>query len=674
MKKIYNLILTAALILGAVACEEELAPNLPDEQVIPEDARVTVTFGVPAEITTRADMANEPTIESLHVFVFSKVGVLIEAVPARSFGAVTTNGVSGANFWVADLQMGAAERHLHFVANLPEDYELPTSGSEASVMQAITMEAPDAAYWQRVVLPNGITAYRYDGSSTYTYVNPVDGVTHEVNVPGTYSSSSQTYTYMDTAAGESITVYKGDYINTNGHKVLDGKGLYASKETSAAVSLVPMIRNFARIKVKSSWSGFTINQVALVNTPREGFIAPFNEVSNEFVAPYIAAGTTAVTTTAIDATNYPATIPAAGIDKTTPTSFVTTPDSDGYFTLFMYERGVPTSDATCVLLQGTRSGTSRWYKIEITDEQGEYFPIYRNFTYVMDIKSISGSNGYDSAAAANAAAPLGDISSSAETATLEQITDGKGLTLHVEYIDYTDMDANPAAHTTTLLYKCYYTPTTGSATNLTNLVDLSIVPYANTDSAVVKITKASYNGTDTPDRSNGWWLATVTLDGVGATMKKSDVHVEANLSSSQNPGGYAKKLSRDVTYRVLPKQNLTVTASALASDAAGQTTTVSITLPANLGYSVFPLTLMIEAANNCLTSETLTVETGKSLADGTTNTFYFLKTISYSDYQASTDRVFNCVFKTTKSSGNKPTTIYVKDKGGRFDRAEASLN
>lgn len=674
MKKIYNLILTAALILGAVACEEELAPNLPDEQIIPEDARVTVTFGVPADIDTRANMANEPTIESMHVFVFSKVGVLIEAVPARSFGKVTTNGVSGAKFWVADLQMGAAERHLHFVANLPSNFVIPSSGSEASVMQSITMKAPAAAYWQRVVLPHGITAYRYDGASTYTYVNPEDGETKTVAVPGTYNSSTRTYTYEDTSAGESITVYEGDYINTNGHKILDGKGLYASKETSEAVSMVPMIRNFARIKVKSSWSGFTINQVALVNTPKEGFIAPFNEVSNEFVAPYIAAGTTAVTTTAIDATNYPATIPAAGIDKTTPTSFVTTPDSDGYFTLFMYERGVPTSDATCILLQGTRSGTPRWYKIEITDEQGEYFPIYRDFTYVMDIKSISGSNGYDSATSANAAAPLGDISSSAETATLEQITDGKGLTLHVEYIDYTDMDADTTAHTTTLLYKCYYTPTTGSAQVLTDLVDLSIVPYANTDSAVVKITKASYNGTDTPDRSNGWYKATVTLAGVGGTMKKSDVHVEANLSSSQNPGGYAKKLSRDVTYRVLPKQNLTVSASALASDAAGQTTTVSITLPANLGYSVFPLTLMIEAANNCLTSETLTVETGKSLANGTTNTFYFLKTISYSDYQTSTDRVFNCVFKTTKASGNRPTTIYVKDKGGRFDVATATLN
>lgn len=675
MKKIYNLILTAALMLGAVACVEHLGETLPEEQVIPADARVSVVFGVPAETATRADMANEPTIESMHVFVFSKVGVLIEAVPARRFGNVTTNGVEGAQFWVADLQMGAAERHVHFIANLPSDYVIPTTGSEASILQSITTKAPTAAYWQRVVLKNGITAYRYDGGSTYSYVNPETGETMTVAVPGTYNPTDQTYTYMDDGAEESLTVYKGDYINTNGHKVLDGKGLYASKETSEAVSMVPMIRNFARIKVKSSWSGFTINQVALVNTPKEGFISPFNEAKNEFVAPYLNAGTTALSEDAIKATGYAATIPTAGIDKATPSSFLTKKDSEGYFTLFMYERGVPTSDATCVLLQGTRNGTSHWYKIEITNEKGEYFPIYRDFTYKMDIKSISGSEGYESADDANAAAPLGDISSSTETATLEKITDGKGLTLHVEYIDYTDMDANPATHTTTLLYKCYYTPTTGTATNLTDKVDLSIVPYTNVDSAVISVSKAAYSGTSgTPDGSAGWYQATVTLAGVGEkTMKKSDIHVEANLSSTDNPGGYAKKISRDVTYRVLPKSNLGVSASSLASDAANQSTTVSITLPANLGYSVFPITLMIESANNCLTSDVLSVETGKSLKDGTTNTFYFLKTISHSEYEASSDRIFTCAFKTTKSGG-KGSTIYVKDKGGRFDLAETTLN
>lgn len=670
MKKIYNLILTAALILGAVACVEHLGETLPEEQVIPADARVSVVFGVPSETATRADMANDPKIESMHVFVFSKVGVLIEAVQARSFGKVTTNGVDGAQFWVADLQMGAAERHVHFIANLPSNYAIPTSGSEASILQSITTKAPAAAYWQRVVLEKGITAYRYDGGSTYSYVNPETGETMTEDVPGTYNSADQTYTYMDDGAGESLTVYKGDYINTNGHKVLDGKGLYASKETSEAVSMVPMIRNFARIKVKSSWSGFTINQVALVNTPKEGFISPFNEAKNEFVAPYLNA---ALSEDAITATGYAATIPTAGIDKATPSSFLTEKDSEGYFTLFMYERGVPTSDATCVLLQGTRNGTSRWYKIEITNEKGEYFPIYRDFTYKMDIKSISGSEGYEDAADANAAAPLGDISSSTETATLEKITDGKGLTLHVEYIDYTDMDADTTKHTTTLLYKCYYTPSSGTASILSNLVDLSIKPYANTDSAVVNISKAPYNGTDTPDLSNGWYKATVTLAGVGGTMKKSDIHVEANLSSTDNPGGYAKKISRDVTYRVLPKSNLGVSASSLASDAANQSTTVSITLPANLGYSVFPITLMIESANNCLTSDVLSVETGKSLKDNTTNTFYFLKTISHSEYEASSDRIFTCAFKTTKSGG-KGSTIYVKDKGGRFDLAETTLN
>ena len=105
-----------------------------------------------------------------------------------------------------------------------------------------------------------------------------------------------------------------------------------------------------------------------------------------------------------------------------------------------------------------------------------------------------------------------------------------------------------------------------------------------------------------------------------------------------------------------------------------QAATVKIQLPANLGYSVFPLTLMIEASNNCLTpTENLNVETGKSLADGTTNTFYFLRTISYSEYEASTTLVFDCHFKTTKASGNVPATIYVKDKNDRFALAQTTL-
>ena len=673
MKKFFNIVLSAALLMGLASCTDLLDAELREqEQQIPEDATVEVCFGTPSEIMTKADMATVPTIESMHVFVFNKVGVLIEAKQARAFGKVTANGVAGAKHWVADLKMGAAERHIHLVANLPKNsggtYDLPVSGTEAAVMQSLITSAPEAAYWQCIVLPTGIDAYTYDGSGTYTYVNPTDGSWHTINVPGTVSGD--TYYYYD--GDKKITVNKGDYINTNGQKILDGKGLYASIDVMNAVKLVPMVRNFACIQVKSSTNWMTINQVALVNTPNAGYIAAFDDAANKFCEPYLQAGTTTLTTTAVEASGYPATVPNAGINTDQPTSFVR--PQGGVASMFMYERGLPSEDPTCILVQGTRNGSTRWYKIEITNEKGSYFPIYRDFTYVVDIKSISDTNGYGSAAAAYAASPVGDISSSIETETLEQITDGKGLTLRVEYIDYTDMEGLTTTHTTTLLYKCYYTPTTGTASILTNYVDLSIKPYANTDPAVTNVSKASYSGNG-PDGAGGWYIATITLDKVGTNMKKSDVLVEVDLSETENPGGYAKKMSRKVTYRVLPKQPITVTATPLASDALGQPTTVKIQLPANMGYSVFPLTLMIEASNNCLTpTETLTVETGKSLADGITNTFYFLRTISYSEYQNSSTLVLDSHFKTTLASGNVPATIYVKDKNNRFGLAQTTLN
>lgn len=673
MKKFFNIVLSAALLMGLASCTELLDEELREKgQQVPEDATVAVYFGTPTEIMTKADMATVPTIESMHVFVFNRVGVLIEAKQARAFGPVTANGTAGAKHWVADLKMGAAERHIHLVANLPKNstgtYDLPVTGTEAAVMQSLVTTAPQAAYWQCIILPHGITAYTYDGSGTYTYVNPTDGSMHTIDVPGTVEGN--TYYYYDENE-KKITVNQGDYINTNGLKILDGKGLYASSDVMNAVKLVPMVRNFACIQVKSSTGWMTINQVALVNTPNAGYIAAFDDAANEFSPSYMNAGTTPLTTTAVEASGYPATVPNAGINTAEPTSFVT-PQS-GVATLFMYERSIPTEDPTCILVQGTRNGSARWYKIEVTNEKGSYFPIFRDFTYVVDIKSITGTTGHATASAAFAGSPVGDISTSVGTETLEQVDDGKGLTLRVEYIDLTDMDGLTTQHTATLLYKCYYTPTTGSVRNLSDKVGLSIKPYANTDPAVVNVSSAAYSGNG-PDGANGWYIATVTLDKVGTNMKKSDVVVEIDLSETENPGGYAKKMSRNVTYRVLPKQPITVTATKLPSDALNQPTTVTIQLPANLGYSIFPLTLMIEASNNCLTpTETLSVEAGKSLADGTTNTYYFLRTIEYSEYQRSTTYAFECHFKTTRNSGNVPATIYVKDKSDRFALAQTTL-
>ena len=95
MKKLFHIVFATALLLGAVACTDLLDPNLRGlgrTQQVPENAKVTLCFSVPEEVKTKADMAELPSISTMHVFVFNKVGMLIETAKAKQLGSVTANG------------------------------------------------------------------------------------------------------------------------------------------------------------------------------------------------------------------------------------------------------------------------------------------------------------------------------------------------------------------------------------------------------------------------------------------------------------------------------------------------------------------------------------------------------------------------------------------------------
>lgn len=672
MKKIFHFILIAAILCGATACTDLLDPNLRNggKQLVSEESLVTLTFGVPDQVSTKA-LGEKPTaITSMHVFLFNENGILLAAKPAKDFGSVSDNGANHRSFWSVDLPMGTAERRFHLVANLGADYVPPVTGSEISLMRSLQTTDGKDAYWQRVILPHGISAYRYDGSGSYTYVDPSDGVTKTVEIQNVGTDGS----YTDR---NGYTVNSGDYIKIDGSKIIDGNGLYASAETSTAVSLVPLVRNFTCIELTTTWSGFTLTRAALINTPVSGYVVPFDDSDNhnKFVEAYMAAGTTALNSDVVKNSGYHATIPSAsdlvapvdtvnGINKKEPTTFAT--PANGKISLYMYERGVPTENPTSILLAGRlNNGAERWYKIEIANENGTYFPLYRDFVYGVEIKSIDGTDGFETAQEAFLGVPVGDISGSTETSTLTEIGDGNGLDLAVEYIDWTDMGDHSSVR---LLYKFTYTdPDNGTTTNLNDKVDLSINGYNQIPAAVTGVVKSTsnYAGNDTPDSEPGWRLATVSLAAVGDVLKKSDVHVEGVVTTS-DVTGYAKTLSRDVTYRIMQKQNMQVSTNEI-SDQFGQPVALTITLPANVfGYSAFPMTLMIEAENNNLnpadTEKSLSVESGTSLF-GTGNSFYFLKTIEYSDYQKTNGHIVICDFLTTKTTGNE-TLIRVVDKEG----------
>ena len=689
MKKLLYIISVA---LMAFACTDRLVPVEPEIDDPDEGAKVTVEFSLPPE--TKGTMAHDPTIETIHVAVFNQAGVLKQyekATLTNPGDLINGNNAAGNPKYEVEINMSAKPRILHFIADSPVDTfdELiavaGTSGEDA-ILNALITGGGETAYWQRVALDK-VDAYTYQG-----------GV---YNVPGGGSfGTAGGNSYQYTEAGQTITVYEGDYIKRNGHKILDGTGYFQSDYVKGKVANIPFIRNFAEITVgKTSSSNFEPKLFALVNVPKAGYVAPYDNVKGEFCSAYI--GVESLTHSDVVSTSYPGTL-AGSIDVSMPTSFIdlssSTPDAS------MSERTVPNASqpATCILVGGifdeegavTDPDTGyTWFKIEIADDNGTYFPIYRGVSYNITIGAISGTKGYASAADAYNNDPIGDISGSVTTASLEQINDGKGTTLWVEYVDYVATDSESK----TIFYTMYYTnPSNGQITYLYDTINITAesVTHPNSSYKAILGTPSVDSGTfssGTPDDTKVWKKATVTLAESGDATKHSILHIEGKTPASTG----SKPMYREVHYRVMGTQHFqngtnVLKGTSLPSEAAGEETTLTIYLPNDLGMSMFPLTLRIEAENgNFTTSDGLPVESGPSLFNNSKNAFYFLKTIEYEDYYdvatGNTTTAFTAKFKTTRDgtttvAGTNASYFRVLDKikTGRtttyFDVAECYVS
>lgn len=734
MKKIFNIFFAIVFLLGAVSCVNPIEPNLRDlagNQQIAENAKVTLYFGTTAEVATKASMAEEPGIESIHVLVFNKEGILVETAKASKFVPVVTNGAAGVQPWAVTLTMAGEERRLHFIANLSED-QVPEAGSETAIFEELATTYPNAAYWQRRVLSYGIQAYKYNADKDeddryyYVRVNETTGAIEKIYVTNPAADGS----YED---AKGLTVNKDDYIDREGCKIVDGTGFYAISEV---VEKIPMVRNFARLKVKSSWvdendntKTFSLKRAALVNKPKAGLIAPYDakqsvtddeteswSAFNHFAPEYIRlTGGTEDEPKPDDTklSGYTITLPSAGIDDTKDGIVFKKPGDDGYIELYTYERGKPTSKPMCILVGGTWEDNWEegddliWYKVELRDVNGAYFPIHRDFTYIVDIQGIE-SDSYTDWEDAFDGPAVGDISNSVETKTLAQISDDKGLTLWVEYIDKAVLNAEIDANNpyVTLLYTCYREKTGYTTLYFNDLISFSrqkhedypTLDYATAllgtgeDAPAVEIiatglTRNNTEGYTLPNEDLVWNAARVKLNKISeqtTSTLRSQIHVLATVTADRNKfvdesEGYDKQLYRDVTYTVMPKQNLSFALSSYYTpDAFGETRTLTIKLPTALTPSLFPLTLKIEANNNCLNPvSSLTTETGKSaFGTGNANSFYFLKTIAYSEYYNASSKTyttdFTCDLKSVIEPGSA-AQLAVSDKKGNFNTAFGPL-
>ena len=571
-----------------------------------EGQQVTVYFGVEAkpEASTRA-LGETPDITSLHVAVFGSSGYLKEyklATPVPENDYVSAEGEANKRGYKVDLSITSSRVRVHLIANGPASLDFDY---ESTVMAKLTCTAGQDAYWQRIILDHGIYA--------------------DADAPGYYSTPPVLTLDPDFDLAEDGVTHK--------------------------MALIPLIRNYAKILVMAddvAESNLEINSFAVVNVPDKGSIAPYNPSNGEFMMNYYDYAT-------LDDLSavYPGHMPGgSSIIKTAPTETDFTNLTNGVVAnggaVYMYERPVPASDATILVVKGTyhdpESGDiyTGYYKIDMM-KGGAYLPILRNFRYVIHIKKVF-RKGKNTVAGAINGAGSADISADISTASQVNLSDGNSA-ISVEYTEKT----LPIGGTYTL--GVTFTEDVSTQTVNNSLVTYELLAPDANGAVIASENDISY------DASTGTITDTTTeVDAVKSKSQK--IRVIGTSATS--------RLYRDVTIKLLPQQHMTVSCISEIEAVAGTAQTITVSIPQDLPVSIFPLQFKVEIAAKSLTPNAadLPVEPDETIVEGSSGRSYqFIKTISYSDYLAAYANgvsTFTCSFKSV--IGESDSEVYVANQ------------
>lgn len=326
-------------------------------------------------------------------------------------------------------------------------------------------------------------------------------------------------------------------------------------------------------------------------------------------------------------------------------------DADGKVVDYLYERTAPAAgetNPTFLILKtsyddGAESNVIRYYRLDLVDQNEDYLPIFRNFMYALRINSIA-KRGYASISDAIQHSSNGNISMDPATQDLEDISDGVSH-LYVQYIEKLYVQSR-TEQTGYFRYKYLE-----DAENEMASSPAVLTTPDNTSLVTVPQNWTSGGDVDTSDK---WYDLKFTIN--------PDVQGVANFTVTGTNSTSHKKLVRKVRIRVLPKQNFTITAQP-ASIALNSTAQVAVRFDSGLPSSMFPIELLFEDSANALNpsfqhedGKDMIAGGGLSLSGSSVNAVQFKKTISYTDYIESTDKVFTATFKRIVAG---QTTMYI---------------
>ena len=518
---------------------------------------VEASFTVPHMHETRS--FESPAISSLHLLVFDENGYLIQvcdAEPVDSFGVET-----GIEYkYRVELGQSNYKRTIHLIANSPITINADGTSAyrlgehERRVIDNLYTEGGNEAYWASVSLENGITGVQ---------------------------------------------------------KIVGGKQVFEpSEELIEALTNVPMVRNYTRVKVTNNASAYLADaEIMMMIIPDRGSVAPLISDGNyaQFATHARAANSSL---------NYND-IAAQGYEGYEPNDMNLTNSAWGAMHEF-YERrqqisGKEVATPAFAIVRGRYVGANgedaeySYYKIDIcyTDETTgavELYNLLRNIEYNITIIEVLG-RGYATLNEAATNAASNNLNFAVETKSLNSISDGERR-LSVEYTQrvLTEGDAE-----FTLKYKYETNISTGATNNnavvFSNLAGNVLAvnnPNGATDAA--KYIVSNVAGAD------GWNSVTFKSQAVSGTKLQTIILTAGNLQRSIE---LILGEPYTMTLDMVPGSSTNVVDSKV-----GAAVEAKISLPLGLPEALFPLEIYLVAEKMTLspdaTKNVLPVITGLS--------------------------------------------------------------
>ena len=417
-------------------------------------------------------------------------------------------------------------------------------------------------------------------------------------------------------------------------------------EVQEKLSGIRLIRNFSWIALKNEAQNFELESFCVINTRDKGSVAAYNTATGKFVD-----FTDKITHDTLVAKGYEAYIPGdAELNKLIPLEMYWGMD------YFIYERERPKADPLYILMKGTYKPENgdpmpgRYYKVDLRDDNGNYFPVLRNFRYQVNLKNIK-HPGHATPEAAAQGAGSGDVSTSIETENLNNISNSV-IRLWVSYTDRTLVSSDPD----TLRYK--FVNLTDAATSLNDSVTINREGLSEENKVIAEIIPGS-------DDSDGWRTLTIRPVAVSSQRKTETITLVGRVKI----GEQTYTLQRKVQFTLREKMVFDLVCDPDAiSETMGEPFDLVIKVPGGLGSSLFPLDFEIEAVAQTITpnlGDNLPVVTGKSIVPHKDKTTIgFIKSVSWDEYEDAVNeggfKPIRCHFKSNRAES--ATMIYAQNE------------